>query len=335
MNQQILDEATILEHNRKVISEGIDEPIWRNLNESPEERLLKDVMAFGGDMDDDSFEGDSNDDSFSDDGDGFGSKTVAEYAMEITESPGLARRVLRFLASKGFDSEDDASSVPRNIWRGARKYSIKSEIESAQPRPRRIMRPAMESCVMGSNLMGESGYGRAILREMFEDEADEGFGGETIEDRARSSIESDYLANLTIRRLERMGYDRDDDANSVPSKVWNHVLGFAINNAIDSETPVRAAGTENTEGGEATEGIDSVPAMESTGTNVGDGMEKPPVKPQECNLTPKRNRRLHSRTRNIQLWDKSKNAFAPEYTNTRFNRMKDANEAISRISASK
>jgi hypothetical protein len=308
--KQRLDESTILEHNRKVLSEGLDDEIWCGENESPEERLFKDVMSF-------------------DDGDGIGGETVLDHANAILESPALARRALRYLASKGIDQDDDAASVPRKLWDKVQSIAIDREIADAQPRPVRAA-PAMESFIMGSNLVGESGYGRAILREMFGDDMDFG-GGETVMDRAhRMMPESDYLADLAVRRLERMGYDRYDDAESVPSKVWNQVFSYAVDNAMEDDQPTLS---------DKDDGIDEVPAMESADfvasqekVNDAGGMEKPSVKRQDTNLVAKRNRRLRSRTRNIQIWDSNKKSFSPEYANTRFNRMKDANDAIAKIS---
>lgn len=62
--------------------------------------------------------------------------------------------------------------------------------------------------------------------------------------------------------------------------------------------------------------------------------EKPEVK-KTPRLCPKRNRRLRSKTRNIQLWDTKKKRFAPEWGNTRFTRMKDANDAIAKLDGGK
>lgn len=62
--------------------------------------------------------------------------------------------------------------------------------------------------------------------------------------------------------------------------------------------------------------------------------EKPEVK-KTPRLCAKRNRRLRSKTRNIQLWDTKKKRFAPEWGNTRFTRMKDANDAIAKLGEAK
>ena len=63
--------------------------------------------------------------------------------------------------------------------------------------------------------------------------------------------------------------------------------------------------------------------------------EEPEVKkepkPKEPRLTAKRNRRLRSKSRNIQIWDKKKKRFDPRYINTRFTRMCDAKEAIKKL----
>lgn len=66
-----------------------------------------------------------------------------------------------------------------------------------------------------------------------------------------------------------------------------------------------------------------------------DVVDRPEIEAPKVNKTPrlcpKRNRRLRSKSRNIQLWDTKKKRFAPEYSNTRFTRMKDANDAIAKI----
>ena len=66
--------------------------------------------------------------------------------------------------------------------------------------------------------------------------------------------------------------------------------------------------------------------------------EEPEVKkepkPKAPTLTAKRNRRLRSKTRNIQLWNNKKKCFDPKYINTRFTRMSDAKDAIKRLGES-
>ena len=61
--------------------------------------------------------------------------------------------------------------------------------------------------------------------------------------------------------------------------------------------------------------------------------DKPPVEGKPRYIA-KRNRRLRSKYRNIQLFDTKTNKWADDYRDTRFRRIKDANAAIEKMNPS-
>ena len=61
--------------------------------------------------------------------------------------------------------------------------------------------------------------------------------------------------------------------------------------------------------------------------------DKPPVEGKPRYIA-KRNRRLRSKYRNIQLFDTKTNKWADDYRDTRFRRMKDANATIEKMNPS-
>ena len=61
--------------------------------------------------------------------------------------------------------------------------------------------------------------------------------------------------------------------------------------------------------------------------------DKPPVEGKPRYIA-KRNRRLRSKYRNIQLFDTKTNKWADDFRDTRFRRVKDANAAIEKLNPS-
>lgn len=221
----------------------------------------------------------------------------------------------------------------------------------------------MESCVMGSNLFGRGGYGKAILRHLVEDFGDDyydrddtidpeamsdGMGAtETVGDRISHEFEdSEELINQAIDFMEDRGYDVEDPADSVDETVWQELRdalipdgGFAPEE--DPEAELNAASDYYDEHPYEVEGVDGEPANEAYELHSMLSIEGQPTyeepevkkepKPKPPALTAKRNRRLRSKTRNIQLWNNKKKCFDPKYINTRFARMRDAQDAIKKI----
>ena len=213
----------------------------------------------------------------------------------------------------------------------------------------------MESCVMGSNLFGRGGYGKAILRHLDEEFGDDyydreeegdlsdGMGAEqTVGDRISSEFEgSEELINSAINFMEDEGYSVEDPADSVDESVWQRMHDTLIPSSPMEEDPVaelNAAsdyydGPPNEVDEPTTESYElhSMLTVEGEPTYEEPEVKKEP-KPKAPTLTAKRNRRLRSKSRNIQLWNNKKKCFDPKYANTRFTRMSDANEAIKKIS---
>lgn len=221
----------------------------------------------------------------------------------------------------------------------------------------------MESSVMGSNLLGHCGYGRAILRNLneefgddyYDDDERRGFGDvsdgmgaeETVGDKISTEFEdNEGLISQAIDFMEERGYDVEDPADSVDDEVWQELFdtlvpdgGFSPED--DPEAELNAASDYYDEHPYETDGIDEEPTNEAYELHselTAEGQpkyEEPEVKKEPKlktpSLTAKRNRRLHSKTRNIQLWNNRKKCFDPKYINTRFARMSDANEAIKRL----
>ena len=104
-----------------------------------------------------------------------------------------------------------------------------------------------------------------------------------------------------------------------------------LNAASDyyDEHPYEAEGIDGEPANEAYE-LHSMLSIEGQPTYEEPEVKKEP-KPKPPALTAKRNRRLRSKTRNIQLWNNKKKCFDPKYINTRFARMRDAQDAIKKI----
>lgn len=221
----------------------------------------------------------------------------------------------------------------------------------------------MESSVMGSNLLGHCGYGRAILRNLneefgddyYDDDERRGFGDvsdgmgaeETVGDKISTEFEdNEGLISQAIDFMEERGYDVEDPADSVDDEVWQELFDTLVPDGgfspeEDPEAELNAASDYYDEHPYETDGVDEEPTNEAYELHselTAEGQpkyEEPEVKKEPKlrapSLTAKRNRRLHSKTRNIQLWNNRKKCFDPKYINTRFARMSDANEAIKRL----
>lgn len=250
----------------------------------------------------------------------------------------------------------------------------------------------MESCVMGSNLLGHGGYGRAILREMYEDEdgyedpeatddpinteEDEAFGeppeqdigmetSDTIGERIASMFDgSEETINDAIDFMQTNGFNVDAPADTVDNATWkelfdyiaptsdvdsmmNDFTGKPMMNDEDAERAEEDAANDyyeehpeeddswDTDAAQLPESFElhSMLTVEGEPKYEEPEVKKEP-KPKAPALTAKRNRRLRSKTRNIQLWNNKKKCFDPKYINTRFTKMSDANEAIKRLGES-
>ena len=244
----------------------------------------------------------------------------------------------------------------------------------------------MESCVMGSNLFGHGGYGKAILREMYGD-ADM---PQTISDRLAEIFDGneEYLSDAETY-MEDNGFDLDEGADSVDDETWHdmyvEVTGMEPDDGSEgddgefTDEELEDDGLEDEEDledgeefddegledeGLDDEGLEGLEDDEFDGEDEFEGeedgfedelgesyelhsmlsveghptYEEPEVKkepkPKAPRLTAKRNRRLRSKSRNIQIWDNKKKRFDPKYINTRFARMRDANDAIAKIGES-
>lgn len=236
----------------------------------------------------------------------------------------------------------------------------------------------MESCVMGSNLFGNGGYGRAILREMF---GDEDIATETVRDHIAGMFDgTEELISDAEDYMTARDVDLDAPADSVSDEEWKEMSDSVIgdNDFVPEEDPnaeLAAASDFADENPDVAFDDDGVPLDDEDDVNFdeiedeegypfeGEGngedlddedgfnesyelhsmltvegeptYQKPEVKeepkPKAPTLTAKRNRRLRSKSRNIQLWNNKKKCFDPKYINTRFARMCDANEAIKKI----
>lgn len=229
---------------------------------------------------------------------------------------------------------------------------------------------SMESCVMGSNLLGHGGYGKAILREMVDDgepdvpnlepddepdtpvaDEDADSAEQTVGERISQQFDgSPSMINQGIEFMMERGYKIDDPSYTVDEDVWdemaNTVIGFNDEFETDPEAELVAASDYYDEHPYEVEGAttDEVPTAESYELHsllTVEGQpkyEEPEVKkepkPKPPRLTAKRNRRLRSKSRNIQIWDSKKKCFDPRYINTRFTRMSDAKDAIAKIGES-
>lgn len=250
----------------------------------------------------------------------------------------------------------------------------------------------MESCVMGSNLFGHGGYGRAILREMYEDEDgyedpeatddpintedDEAFGeppeqdigmetSDTIGERIANIFDgSEETINDAIDFMQTNGFNVDAPADTVDNATWKELFDYiaptsdvdSMMNDFTGKPMMNDEDAEQAENDAANDYYEEHPEeddswdtdsaqlpesfeLHSMLTVEGEPKyEEPEVKkepkPKAPTLTAKRNRRLRSKTRNIQLWNNKKKCFDPKYINTRFTKMSDANEAIKRLGES-
>lgn len=234
----------------------------------------------------------------------------------------------------------------------------------------------MESCVMGSNLFGHGGYGRAILREMF---GDEDIATETVRDHIAGMFDgTEGLIADAEDYMTAHNVDLDAPADSVSDEEWKEMSDSVIgdNDFVPEEDPnaeLAAASDFADENPDVAFDDDGVPLDDEDDVNFNEiedeegyplegeeedldddngfnesyelhsmltvegepTYQKPEVKeepkPKAPTLTAKRNRRLRSKSRNIQLWNNKKKCFDPKYINTRFARMCDANEAIKKI----
>ncbi len=253
---------------------------------------------------------------------------------------------------RAFDAEPYADFYPPIFTRGKKPSEIG------------------ESCVMGSNLLGHGGYGKAILREMVDDgepdvpnlepddepdtpvaDEDADSTEQTVGERISQQFDgSPSMINQGIEFMMERGYKIDDPSYTVDEDVWdemaNTVIGFNDEFETDPEAELVAASDYYDEHPYEVEGAttDEVPTAESYELHsllTVEGQpkyEEPEVKkepkPKPPRLTAKRNRRLRSKSRNIQIWDSKKKCFDPRYINTRFTRMSDAKDAIAKIGES-